>query len=113
MCIPVAVGIDSRRALLMATTVIRNIGAKDVRVSEVAVIGWIGREYFGRVSVQASQQGYEVGIAVRSFDGHTELLCCARTRLSIAVVGTSRVRELATSLAKDVAARGESGMHTA
>jgi hypothetical protein len=45
VCIPVAVRIDSRRALLMAETVVRNTGAKEVRVSGDTVVGWLGREY--------------------------------------------------------------------
>ena len=107
VCIPVAVRIDSRRALLMAETVVRNTGATEVRVSKDTVIGWLGREYFGRVQVNALQQGYEVGITVRNFDGYSELVCCARTQLSIAITGASRVRELATTMARDVAARGD------
>jgi hypothetical protein len=107
VCIPVPVRIDSRRALLMAETVVRNTGAMEVRVSGDTVVGWLGREYFGRVEIHASRQGYEVGIAVRSLDGYAELLCCARTQLSMAVVGESRVRELATTMAMDVAARGD------
>src|ERR1700722_18022339 len=107
VCIPVAVRIDFRRALLMAETVVRNTGAMEVRVSKDTVVGWLGREYWGRVEGHASQQGFEVGIAVRSFDGYSELACCARTPLSIAVTGASRVRELATTMARDVAARGD------
>lgn len=105
VCIPVAVQIDSRRALLMAETVVRNTGAMEVRVGDDTVIGWLGREYFGGVQVNALQQGYEVGITVRNFDGYSELVCCARTQLSIAVVGEGQVRELATTMARDVAAR--------
>jgi hypothetical protein len=91
----------------MAETVVRNTGAKEVRVSENTVVGWIGRESWGRVQIQARYQGFEVGIAVRNFDGYSELLCCARAQLSIAVTGASRVRELATTMARDIAARGD------
>jgi hypothetical protein len=79
VCIPVAVRIDSRRALLMAETVVRNIGAKEVRISEDAAVGWIGREYAGRVRLQSMKQGYEVAslseasTAIQSFSAVPEV----------------------------------------
>ena len=105
VCVRVSVVLGGRSAIDVARTVIRNLGATDVRVIGDAVVGWIGKEWLFRVALQSAKQGYEVGIATRAApDGLTEFLCCARPQLAMAVVGARRMNELATMLASEIAA---------
>ena len=109
VCIPATVVLNGRSPLDLAETVIRNEGATEVHVIDNAVIGWIGRERAFRVPLQASRQAYEVGIATISSNGSTQFQCCARPQLGVAVVGANRARELATMLARAVAALANEG----
>jgi hypothetical protein len=103
VCVPVKIDLKGRSAKDVAERAIRNAGATEIQaIDDQRVIGWIGREWGFRIHLQASRQGYELGIATATSNGVTEFLCCARPQLALAVVGTNRIHELATMLAGEV-----------
>jgi hypothetical protein len=104
VCVPATVVLNGRSAIGVAATVLRNKGVTDIRIVSDAAIGWVGKEWAFRVALQSAKQSYEVGIATRmASDGLTEFLCCARPQLAMAMVGTTRLNELATMFATEIA----------
>jgi hypothetical protein len=101
-CVTTVLGpLSTEEAHSLVLKALRRAGCAGLtQVSNDTFIGWIGRDFVGRIPIQQNRQGYELRVVIFTpAAGNVEFTCCARPRLRIAVTGSARSFDLANALA--------------